>query len=95
MATTVQDGFVDKPEPAKIDARGRISLPRSIREKLGLETGDTLFMRVSPEGLLEMRKAINPFDELVDEAIREYGDGETKSIEELAAELGVELESDD
>lgn len=49
----------------------------------------------APEGLLEMRKAINPFDELVDEAIREYGDGETKSIEELAAELGVELESDD
>lgn len=62
---------------------------------MGLEPGDTVFVRVSRSGLLEMRKAINPFDRLAEEAVRQYKAGETKSIEDLAAELGVELDSDD
>lgn len=62
---------------------------------MGLEPGDTVFVRVSRSGLLEMRKAINPFDRLAEEAVRQYRAGETKNIEDLAAELGVELDSDD
>lgn len=84
-----------KPEPVRIDDRGRISLPKEIRDQMGIESGDTLFMRISENGLLEVLKAINPFDLLVDEAIREYKEGKTTSIEDLAAELGVDLDSDD
>lgn len=62
---------------------------------MGLEPGDTVFVRVSRSGLLEMRKAINPFDRLAEEAVRQYRARETKNIEDLAAELGVELDSDD
>lgn len=62
---------------------------------MGLEPGDTVFVRVSRSGLLEMRKAINPFDRLPEEAVRQYRARETKNIEDLAAELGVELDSDD
>lgn len=62
---------------------------------MGLEPGDTVFVRVSRSGLLEMRKAINPFDRLAEEAVRQYRARDTKNIEDLAAELGVELDSDD
>lgn len=54
-----------------------------------------MFVRVSRSGLLEMRKAINPFDRLAEEAVRQYRARDTKNIEDLAAELGVELDSDD
>lgn len=92
MAIMIKD---NKPESVRIDGRGRISLPKKIREQMGVETGDTLFMRLSDKGRLEILKAMNPFDLLVDEAIREYKEGKTTSIEDLAAELGVDLDSDD
>lgn len=95
MATMTKNPSFNKPEPVRIDDRGRISLPKEIRDQMGIESGDTLFMRISEKGLLEVLKAINPFDLLVDEAIREYNEGKTTSIEDLAAELGVDLDSDD
>lgn len=91
----MQDKNANKPEPVRLDDRGRISLPKHIRQQMGLETGDTLFTRVSSTGSLEMRKAINPFELLAKDAIREYEAGKTKSIEDLAAELGIDLDSDD
>jgi len=42
-----------------------------MRKTLGLESGDTVFVMLCSGGLL-IQKAINPFDALVDEAIKEY-----------------------
>lgn len=94
MAIMIKDQNANKPEPVRIDDRGRISLPKGIRDEMGLEAGDTLFMLLS-KGRLEVRKAINPFDLLVEDAIRDYEAGRTKNIEDLAAEMGVDLDSDD
>jgi len=37
--------------PGLIDARGRISLPRLVREALGLKPGALLLLRLAPAGL--------------------------------------------
>jgi AbrB family looped-hinge helix DNA binding protein len=79
-----------KPEPVRIDGRGRISLPKRIREAMHLESGDTLFLRQDGDRL-EVRKAENPFDVLAHYAVKEYEAGRTKSIQDVARDLGVDL----
>jgi hypothetical protein len=44
------------------------------------------------EGHLEVRKAINPFDVFAMHALQEHKEGRTRSIRDVAADLGVELE---
>lgn len=94
MTTMIKNRNQDKPEPIKIDDRGRISLPKSIRDKMGVETGDTVFA-LWRHGDLVLRKAINPFDVLVEDAIREYKSGQTRNIDDLAAEFGVDLDHEE
>lgn len=62
-----------KSEAVKVDDRGRISLPKEIRDKIGVESGDTLFMRWK-NGALEIRKAIDPFDVLTNRVQEEIED---------------------
>ncbi len=82
--------------PLKLDSKGRISIPKQYREKIGLEPGDAMFLEVDEDtGTLQIRKAINPFDILALEALREYEAGETRSLDEIMAELGVEPEDDE
>jgi antitoxin PrlF len=80
----------------KIDKKGRISIPRQLREKAGLEPGDTVFLEFDDKtGTFQLKKAINPFDILAMEALREYEAGETRSLDEIMAELGVEPADDE
>lgn len=79
-----------KPEPVRIDDRGRISLPKRIREAMHLESGDTLFLYQDGDRL-EVRKAENPFDVLARHAVKEYEAGRTRSIQDVARDLGVDL----
>lgn len=41
------------------------------------------------------RRPVHPLDRLVEEAIKEYTEGKTTSIEDLAAELGINLNEDE
>ena len=89
MATMMEK----KPISIRIDERGRICLPRSLRKALELEPGDTLFAQAR-EGRLELAKAENPFDGLARHAIAEDDAGRTRDIRDIAKEWGVDLEGE-
>ncbi|MGH2551352.1 MAG: AbrB/MazE/SpoVT family DNA-binding domain-containing protein [Thermomicrobiales bacterium] len=78
---------------AKVDSKGRISLPREIHEALGSSTGDTLFFNInSANHTVEIAKAINPFDILAAEAWAEFERGETTDLRDFAEEMGINLD---
>lgn len=74
----------------KMDEKGRISIPANVREQLGLESGDVMFLDVQNK-VLRVAKATNPFDALIDEALDEYESGTTTSLREFAKDEGVDL----
>ena len=78
-------------DTVRLDTKGRLTVPRHVREAVGLEAGDTLFLDYS-DGILRFAKAENPFDALTDEAIDEYRGGKTRSLREWAAERGIDLD---
>ena len=66
-----------------IDSKGRLSLPKKIREELGLETGDVLF--VQREGdTVRLAKALNPLEAAVAEGVAEYHAGRKIALQRLA-----------
>ncbi len=81
--------------PLKVDSKGRISIPKQYREKIGLEPGDALFLEIDEgTGTLQIRKAINPFDILALDAIRQYEAGETIPLRDIAREAGIDLDDE-
>ena len=75
----------------RADTRGRLTLPKAVREAAGVKPGDTYYLH--PEGsVLHYSRAENPFDLLAEHALKEYREGKTRTIEEIAAEWGVDLE---
>jgi len=77
---------------ARIDNKGRITLPRSMRQSLGVDIGDTVFLKHDPQNnQLRLAPVVNPFDILAEHAIREYRDDHTKTIEEYSQEQGIRL----
>lgn len=81
-----------KEATVRIDAKGRITLPRNMRKALGVEAGDTVFFRYDPKDKqLRIAPAKNPFDVLAEHAVREYKEGRTKTIEEYAEEHNIRL----
>jgi len=74
-----------------LDSKGRMILPKELRELLHVESGDVLYIR--PERLgASIRKGINPFDAVAEDAIRQYEAGETMSLDELAKQEGIEFD---
>ncbi len=68
---------------ATLDSKGRIVIPESLRMSMHLEPGDTLFLNASDdETRFEAAKAINPFDLLARQALDDYRNGMTLSIED-------------
>lgn len=77
----------------RVDAKGRLSLPRRLREARGIEPGDTLFVEGGEgQATLHLAKAENPFDVLADHAIREDRAGRTKSRRDFARENDLDDE---
>ena len=74
----------------KVDEKGRISIPAGIRDKLGLESGDIMFLNVE-NNILRIAKANNPFDALIDEAEVEHESGSTVSLRDFAKSEGIDL----
>jgi AbrB family looped-hinge helix DNA binding protein len=76
----------------KVDPKGRLLIPRELRDELGIVPGDTLFVeREFGQPVLRYAKAENPFDALAEHAEAEYRAGRTVTLEELATELGIDL----
>lgn len=75
-----------------VDSKGRLSIPASVRDELGIETGDVLFLESDPEhAVIHLAKAENPFDGLALHAIEQYRQGKTTNIYDLAKELDIDL----
>jgi AbrB family looped-hinge helix DNA binding protein len=78
-----------------VDEKGRVLIPDAVRKRLGISAGDVLFLQVEEEtGVLRYAKADNPFDILAEHALREYRAGRTRTLREIAAEEGVDLDAE-
>ncbi|MGQ9532285.1 MAG: AbrB/MazE/SpoVT family DNA-binding domain-containing protein [Desulfotomaculales bacterium] len=76
----------------RLDNKCRVTLPKSMRQALGVDAGDIVLVRYDPEeNQVRLAPAVSPFDVLAEEAVREYRAGETKTIEECAREHGLRL----
>jgi AbrB family looped-hinge helix DNA binding protein len=74
-----------KEAAARVDDKGRVTLPKDMREALGVGAGDTVFFRYDPQNnQLRIAPAKSPFDVLAEHALREHEEGRTKTIEEYA-----------
>ena len=74
-----------KEAAARMDDKGRVTLPKDMREALGVGAGDTVFFRYDPQNnQLRIAPAKSPFDVLAERAVKEYKGGRTKAIEEYA-----------
>lgn len=82
-----------KPQAIKVDSRGRINLPIALRRALGLNPGDTVFVRQVGERI-ELMKSENPFDGLARHAIKEFEEGRTITLKEWAKREGVSLKKE-
>jgi AbrB family looped-hinge helix DNA binding protein len=79
----------------KVDVKGRFMIPKSVREGLGIEPGDTLFVDYDEEHQqLRLAKAENPFDVLIEHALAERKAGRTRNLREFAAENDINLDVD-
>jgi AbrB family looped-hinge helix DNA binding protein len=77
----------------KVDAKGRLSIPRDLREALGIQPGDTLFVEREGE-MLRYAKAENPFDTLVQHALDERRAGRTRRLRDFAVENKIALDAE-
>jgi len=77
----------------RVDAKGRVTLPKVIRDELSIKDGTPFFVKLIKEkGAVILSPAINPFDILAEEAMEEYKAGKTISIEEYAKSHGINLD---
>ena len=57
----------------RIDDKGRITLPISIRRDININPGDIFYLNYdTTKKQMQLNKVINPFDVLAGEALKEY-----------------------
>jgi AbrB family looped-hinge helix DNA binding protein len=77
----------------KLDNKGRLVVPKEVREAMGAREGDVFFLDYDVfDGLLIFAAATNPLLQRIDEGRAEYKAGLTKSLDEAAAEMGVTID---
>ncbi|HET9662354.1 MAG TPA: hypothetical protein VFP05_18650 [Thermomicrobiales bacterium] len=80
---------------AILDSKGRLVVPKQMRERDALEDGDLFVIDPHSEaGTITFVRVENPLVRLVAESRAEYEAGNFQSIEEVAAELGVDLDGE-
>ncbi len=77
----------------RVDEKGRVTVPKEVREALGVRPGDTMFWEIVGSEVRWM-KAQNPFDALAENAEKEYRAGRTKNLRTLAREQGIDLSAE-
>ena len=68
---------------AKVDNKGRLSLPQELRAMLHIEAGDIFFIETDKNNILKLAKAENPFDVLARQALKDSKAGQTITMEEF------------
>lgn len=78
-----------------MDSKGRISIPKSVRERLHLEPGDVFFIDpIENRAEFRVAKAQVPFDNIAEFAQWAVDNGHTRSLDEISAELGLNLDDE-
>lgn len=81
---------VSRDMAVRVDEKGRLTLPREVRQALGVEAGDVFFLQVEGR-ILRLARAENPFDALAERALEEFESGQTRSLRQVAKDLGVDV----
>ena len=77
----------------RIDSKGRLTLPKELREELEIGPGDTVFFE--REGsVLRLAKAANPFDVLAAGAAAEWRAGDTTSLRAYSGDRRADVNGD-
>jgi len=77
----------------KADAKGRVTLPKAIRDELNVEDGTPFFVKfIRGKGVVILAPAINLFGILAEQAMEEYEAGKTTNIKEYAKNHGINLD---
>lgn len=81
------------PTVVKVDAKGRLTIPRRLRDRFGVEPGDVLYVDYDEKGqILRYAKPENPFDALARHALAERQAGRTRSLRAFAAENEIAID---
>ena len=71
----------------RVDEKGRVTLPKSIRDALEVTIGDTVFFRYEARNKqARVARAANPFDTLGGQAVKEHRSGRTKTVKKFTEE---------
>ena len=79
---------------AKVDKKGRITLPKKVREETGIYKGEVLFIE-SDIGQVKLTRAVeDPIAKLKDYTEKEFESGKTKNLRQYAKEKGIVLDEE-
>lgn len=79
----------------KIDSKGRLVVPKSKRERDEIENGDLYMLDPnSATGTITFVKVESPLMRHLAESQADYEAGRYQTLEEVAAELGVDLDGE-
>lgn len=71
---------------ARVDDRGRITIPKKVREALDIQEGDTCFIDFE-QNYVRVVRGENPFEALARDAVEQDERGETLSFDEAMESL--------
>ncbi|MEJ5337135.1 MAG: AbrB/MazE/SpoVT family DNA-binding domain-containing protein [Thermus sp.] len=72
------------PTPLILSRRGQITLPKEVREKLGLKAGDVLLLRVEGGKIILEPALLLSYEVYTEERLEEFQKAAEVSPEELA-----------
>lgn len=79
----------------RIGSKGRMVLPKEARDRLNVADGDTVFVDIDDrDRVVRLSKAESPLLKHLSESEADYNAGRFKTLEQLAADLGVALGSE-
>jgi len=79
---------------AKVDKKGRITLPKKVREETGIYKGEVLFIETDL-GQVKLTRAVeDPIAKLKDYTEKQYKSGKTKNLRDYAKDKGIELDNE-